>query len=57
MTREEAKKITSILNQADGSCPTCVRELIELAQEAFPEFIWDDLNKEFEIEQIKASKE
>jgi hypothetical protein len=42
MTQEEANKILAILHQADGGCPSCVRELVGLAEEAFPELKWEE---------------
>lgn len=40
MTLEEAKKVAKVLSNCDGNCPVCVRELTNIIQEEFPEFIW-----------------
>lgn len=54
MTFEEAEKVLSVIRTADHECSVCVRNLVELAQEAFPEFKWtyDDEEMEAKVEQI-----
>lgn len=38
MDKADAKKIVKILVDADGGCPTCVRELLYNFRISFPEF-------------------
>lgn len=40
MTREEAKKVYSLLGEADSGCHVCVASLVDLATELWPEFPW-----------------
>lgn len=40
MNLQEAQAIASICGSADGGCTVCVRSLVELLQEFFPEFEW-----------------
>lgn len=50
MTNEEAIKVVTVLTYADGGCPSCVSNLIEIVQKVFPEFAWDKLSKSKECE-------
>jgi len=38
MTPEEAKKVISIMAEADSGCPTCVKNLFEDFNKVFPGF-------------------
>lgn len=40
MTLDEAREIAAIVQTADGGCATCVANLVELLDEAFPQFVW-----------------
>lgn len=38
MTIEEMQKVVEIVGTADGGCTTCVENLVELLEAAFPAF-------------------
>ena len=40
LTLEEAAKVAKIVAHADGGCPVCVGNLVNLLNEWFPEFVW-----------------
>lgn len=40
MTLEEAKKVAAVCGRCDSGCSVCVRDLCELLQKEFPEFVW-----------------
>jgi hypothetical protein len=40
MTLDEANKVASLFDQADGGCDHCAYRLREEAQTVFPEFNW-----------------
>jgi hypothetical protein len=49
MTLEEAEKIATIAETADGGCPYCVGSIVEQLGEAFPEFQWNILGNDVEV--------
>lgn len=40
MTIEEARKVAGILLNADGGCGPCIKDLCDITQRVFPEFVW-----------------
>lgn len=52
MTLEEAQGVAAIVAEADGGCSSCVGELVELLNAAFPAFLWAMRNKNDEGEWV-----
>lgn len=40
MTLEEAKKIASIVETAEGGCGGCINEAVKELNNKFPEYVW-----------------
>lgn len=56
MNKEEALEVLCIMVTADGSCPSCGRDLISSFLEKFPEFE-DEANKAWEEKHLYLLRE
>lgn len=54
MTQEEADKLGLLIGTADNGCETCIRDLAERAELAFPEWSFC-ITDEFQHEQYEWS--
>ena len=50
MNLDDARKVLAIIRTADGGCGVCVRSLLELCEDAFPELLWPTFDEdEYEV--------